>query len=212
MALQAFADHKDEPKLLGCEGCSSPSQCRYERRKRVEIIKFDDFIEDDDLIVDAKKGSNAGHPTNEEKVHQSKRVKIPPPEAEKDTQARKSTSKKVLKIDSTSLSSALNQKPSGRHRFYSSLSSSLSNRDVSPTLESVGTERGRFDPTLPSVTRSAFKEKDDLTAIESTLKAALTKQKEQSSSTSGTRGSTNQPVPKIKRRLNTKKDSQYQER
>lgn len=197
MALRAFAAQDTEPKLLGCEGCSSPSQCRYESRKKVETIKFDDFIDKEDLVTEQKETPVTDPTVPQSKLILSKRASIVSPEKEKDAKSRKSTIKKGLKIDSTSLG----QKSSGRSRFYSSLTGSLSHRELSPTSESRAMERGRFDPTLPSVTESASKETEDLTAIESTLKATLSKQKQQSSSSAIVAGAST-----TKRRLDSKKD------
>lgn len=198
LALRAFAERKQEPKLVGCEGCNSPSQCRYEHRARVEVIKFDDFIEEKDIISNLKEGASVRHSANGGQPNLSKRDADTSPEEKKDAKSRKSFSKKGLKVDSSSPSSPFGQKLSGRSRFYSSLSASLSSRDLSPTSDLLGVERGRFDPTLSSVTKSAAKEKEELMAIESTLKAALAKQNQQLTPSTSASNS--------KRRLNSKKD------
>lgn len=203
MALRAFAAREKEPKLLGCEGCSSPSQCRYEKRRPVETIKFEDFIQPEDLVMNDEESTSSDHSIHGAKLKSSKRSSTSSPKGEEDARSRKSTSKKSPKADTESSSPTPSQKSLGRYRFYSNLSGSLPNRDLSPTSDSLRfLDRGKFDPTLPSVAKSSA-EGSDLTAIESTLRAALTKRNQHSPPPTTLRG-IGQSTLKPKRRTNTK--------
>lgn len=181
LALRALANGNAEPKLTGCDGCSSPSQCRYDKRKPVEVVKFDDFVDGGDLVIDVDESVASGKAASEASFQSSEHGSISPLKEEKGTRGKKPAVKKTLRIDSNQLSPSLNQKSSKRHRFYSGLSGNLSTRDSSPTFESSSSfNQGRFDPTLPSVSKS-FTSEDDLNIIESTLKAALANQAHDSS-------------------------------
>lgn len=178
LTLLAFANGNTEPELLGCEGCCSPSQCRYENRRPVEVLKFNDFVEEADLILDDVEiksltktlpGDQPCPPSNVAK--EGKIVK-----------GRRVTTKNDLRIDADR-TSPFHHNCSKRHRFYSNFAGNSASKDVSPTSESSSpTDKSKFDFTPPPVPISAAKTAgngdDELTAIESTLKAALASQRQ----------------------------------
>lgn len=209
-ALRAYANGKAAPKIHGCEGCSFPSQCRYESRPPVETVEFDKYIEEKDTaaikeqeveaIVSPEKAAFA------EELGKGKERRIV-------TRATKKKGQKLAKIEASGekvLQKNAAEKGSKRQRFYSSLAGNKSSADLGPTTEASNPfDRGKFDSSLPSVSHNpktksptatttipidpaltqdphghSDEKHTDLETIEATLKAALAGQKSKSLSSS----------------------------
>lgn len=233
-ALRAYANGKAAPKMHGCEGCSFPSQCRYESRPPVETIEFNKYVEEKDVAAiqqqEARPTTSPGKSAFAEELGLGKERQIV-------TRAAKKKGQKLAKIEVAGeklLQTNTAEKGSKRQRFYSSFTGNPSSTDLSPTREvSNSFARGKFDPSLPSISHnpknptatntipidpaltqevhSRPNGKDtDLEAIEATLKAALAGQKSRSTSSLPAPTSRNQSqtsstsIPLFKRRTNSK--------
>lgn len=209
-ALRAYVNGKAAPKIHGCEGCSFPSQCRYESRPLVETVEFDKYIEEKDIAAIKKQEVEAtvspDKAASAEELGKGKERQIV-------TRATKKKGQKLAKIEASGEKVSqknMAEKGSKRQRFYSSLAGNTSSADLSPTREASNPfDRGKFDPSLPSVshnpktksptatttipidpalTQDPHSHSDDkhtdLETIEATLKAALAGQKSKSSPSS----------------------------
>ena len=194
MALKAFAAGKEDgPILRGCQGCSFPSQCRYEHRPKQERITFEKHIDNEDLeVADNEEVTNAGV-DNEQKtlLEQAFTTKKPKEAKIKGALARVESRKAVnpSRLDRVKEepSTTIEKSTSKRQRFYSALTGSSSDTNTTSTRSANTTEQGKFDPSLPSLSApsstlvpQAEPEKPDvketttdLEAIEASLKAAL---------------------------------------
>jgi len=207
-ALRAYANGKAAPKMHGCEGCSFPSQCRYESRPPVETIAFDKYIEEKDIAAIKKQEVEAAvSPEKAAFAGELGKGK----ERQIVTRATKKKGQKLAKIEASGekvLQKNMAEKGSKRQRFYSTLAGNTSTADLSPTREASNPfDRGKFDPSLPSVGHNpkpknptatttipidpalirdphghSGDKHTDLETIEATLKAALAGQKSKSSS------------------------------
>lgn len=202
LALKAYVEDKDEgPTIHGCEGCSFPSQCRYETRPAQERLPFDKYIDEKDLramVQDEVEGMISPEKVAFEEVRLSRKSSASSRES---TAAIKSTTpaydkRKESNNPSKAKSDANGSKPaSKRQRFYSTFSGSKSSteQDSSRTISDLKSQ-GKFDPKLPSVSAYSLspdsktgsasvnkdnREVDELAIVESALKAALAGQKSQ---------------------------------
>lgn len=209
-ALRSYANGKAAPKLHGCEGCSFPSQCRYESRPPVETVEFEKYIDAKDIA--AMKENEVEQSISPEKAAFTEELGRAGKEKDSHnlTKSAKKKVQKLAKLESSgekSLQKIPSEKGSKRQRFYSSLAGNTSSADLSPTRESSNPfDRGKFDTSLPSLGVTSDKpnttnipidpaltaeghghpsgKHTDLEAIEATLKAALAGQKPKSTSTS----------------------------
>lgn len=234
-ALRAYANGKAAPKLHGCEGCSFPSQCRYESRPPIETVEFEKYVKGKDIVAMEKKEVQTTSPKKaafaEElgKVENGKENLLV-------TRATRKKGQKLAKVESSGekmQQKSPTEKRSKRHRFYSSLAGNTSSADLSPTREACNPfDKGKFDPSLPSISNTPDKSTTttipidpvltsqshshpgsthtDLQAIEATLKAALADQRPKSTDSATTSTSPSQSpstlttVPILKRSVNSK--------
>ncbi|KAK5326270.1 hypothetical protein LTR70_002034 [Exophiala xenobiotica] len=182
--------------------------CRYESRPPVETIGFDKYIEEKDIAAIKKQEVEAAvSPEKAAFAGELGKGK----ERQIVTRATKKKGQKLAKIEASGekvLQKNTAEKGSKRQRFYSSLAGNTSTADLSPTREASNPfDRGKFDPSLPSVGHNPKPKRPtatttipidpaligdphghsgdkhtDLETIEATLKAALAGQKSKSSS------------------------------
>lgn len=190
-SLKAYAASKENgPILQGCEGCSFPSQCRYENRPRQEVLEFSEFIDEKDidtLMVDEVEELVSPEKQAFEEELLTRPSNSPKSVSEK---ARKTTrSSQVLKeaalvpkLETPDTTDSAPEKLtlSKRQRIYSGIANTISSVNTSSARDN--SEKGKFDPTLPSVSASSTTSGSEvdsdesqgyLDIIEATLRSAL---------------------------------------
>lgn len=160
MALTDYAAGADQGRTLqGCEGCNFPSQCRYENRPAKETLDFGEYITEEDLRTTT--GNEAAGLTgfekpkhNESLFDKAKATQASAKGGEAQnlpgsTNEATKGKKKVVKINQHSNMNS-NKPSSKRQRFYSSFRRTESNNQ----LNAIRENRGRFDTSLPSISKS----------------------------------------------------------
>lgn len=190
-ALKSFAaGHETGPVLKGCESCNFPSQCRYEEgRPSQEKLDFSDYIDENDLdamlvdevdeLLSPKREAFEG-----DRLLRSKSVVSVPNKAQTtftpSQVARNATLLPKVEAAQDSRHAADRSTLSRRQRFYSGITTSISSMSSSPARDN--SQKGKFDPTLPSVSLpsvTAQKQKlenegvEYISTMEAKLKSAL---------------------------------------
>lgn len=202
MVLKAYVADKDEgPTIHGCEGCSFPSQCRYESRPAHERLPFDRYINAKDLkamVQDEVEGLVSPEKVAFEEVRLSRKYSTvsTKPSAAVKLATPIEDAKKTNNNSSKANNDTAGGKPaSKRQRFYSTFGGSKPDLEQNVSRAASNSKaQGSFNPNLPSVSASSLalvsnvvsgsKSKpnddvDDLATIEAALKVALAGQRTQ---------------------------------